>query len=408
MNNIQKIANTCLKCQNARCQTACPIQMPIPKILSYLEQGLEEEAWQEIMKTTNMGFLCGYLCDHGRGCASGCLKGLKGEPVLFYLVEQALSDHYYQDYFQNLPTNTGYRVAIIGGGVCGISAAMSLIKAGIYPTIFEKTDHLGGVVTTSLPSFRYDKTIFNKVIETLLASGVTVKYEMTYGNNLLNQDLKDFDEIIMTYGSEINRTVLPKNLVYQGLELLRDSQKGLSIKNQNILVLGGGNVACDVARTLKRMGNHVTIVYRRDLANSPASHLELQLAKTDGVMFQECLSPVEVITNQNAQVEGLKVEVMHLYNDGSSRLNFAKTGEFQTIPCTMIVEALGSKVDYQYLKASYPKLFNESGYPVANEDLTTIYPHLYIGGDAYTGPASFAKAMLAGKKIAQAIIKKHQ
>lgn len=408
MKNLQTIAESCLKCQNARCQKNCPLGMPIPKIMAELECGNELLAWQIIMNTTNMGYLCGYLCDHGRGCASGCIKGLKGDPVPFYLVEQALSDKYYLDYFKDLPANKGYRVAIIGGGICGISAAMSIIKAGIYPTIFEKTKQLGGVVTTTLPDFRYNKTIFIDIINHLIASGVKVEYDATYGVNLLNDDLVEFDAIIFAYGSGLSRSVLPKNLVMQGLDILQDALKGKVITGQDIIVLGGGNVACDVARTLKRMNNHVSIVYRRNLANSPASSHELKLAKEGGVIFQECLNPVEVITDSNDQVKGLRAEVMALYDDGGSRLNFSPTGEFRELPCTLIVEALGSMVDYKYLRLTYPKLFNESGYPVVKEDFTTVYPNCYIGGDAYTGPATFAKAVLAGKKIAESIIKNLQ
>lgn len=403
------IAKSCLNCKIANCSKQCALKMPISEITNLVKIEKFEEAAELIFTYNPFPFVTGSLCDFNRKCHSSCVLNKSVGPVLFNQIERELGNKFYEKNFYKNYNNDSLKVAIIGGGIAGLSVAIELIHAGIRPTIFEKNDHLGGVITSSLPQFRFNYfEVFKKTLK-FIESNSNIFYEKEFGRNLLIDDLKSFDEVVLAIGSMIPRKVLPQNLVYQAIDLLENEAKREKIVNKTILVIGCGNVAIDIARTMKRQNNDVKIVYRRDISNSPASKNEIEEAMKEQISFNECLSPVEIKENVNSEFKyTLRCEKLELFDDGGSRLNFRSTGIFEEIKGDVIIEALGSIVDYEYLKMVYGTIFDEKGYIKVDDNFETEIRGLYVIGDALTGPKDFNSAISAGLISSKHIIKKNE
>lgn len=401
-NRIQDIVKKCIGCSRPVCVMYCPSKLPISKILKCMQENKEEEAAKILYEHTKFPFVCGSLCDVDEKCFGHCIKNKMNDAVAFHEIEAYLGEKYVDLLWNTLPEPKPYRVAIIGGGICALTIALSLIQVGIYPIVYEKTNQLGGVLTHSLPSFRYDKKIFYDVLNKLNNGILKINYQRIWGKNLFKEELETYDTVVFAYGSELSRSVLATDDVYQALDLLKNAALTTTIQNQDVLVIGGGNVAMDIARTMIRQNNRVFVVYRRNILNAPASKKEIQHALAEGIQFLEYLSPIEVI-KEGSQVVGLRCDKMELFDDGSTRLNFRKTGVEVKIQGNVIIEALGSKTDDAYLKECYPRLFDEKNKIIIDESYHTPYPNLYIGGDALTGPADFSSAVHSGIQIAENI-----
>lgn len=401
---IKQIAQNCLGCKHALCQKQCPFHLPINEILNFVKNNEFEKAADLIFSFNLFPFVTGSLCDVNRKCKGACVLNKNKTPISFNEVETFLGVNYYKKVLYKNDKIKPYRVAIIGGGIGGLSAALTLIHEGIIPDIYEKNDYLGGVITSSLPAFRWKyQEIFDEYL-TFIKENANIHYNSIFGGNLFYNDLESFDAIALAYGASIPRQVLDENVVYQAIDLLENKEKREKINNQKVIVLGCGNVAIDIARTMRRLDNDVEIVYRRNIASSPASILEIKEATDEGVTFKECLSPV-TIKSINGNVINLLCEKMNLVSDGSSRLNFVKTGLYECLSANIIIEALGNNVDYKYLKQKFSTIFNEKGYIDVDEFYQTKQKNLYLIGDAYTGPNDFASAINSGIVASHNIIK---
>ncbi len=404
-NKLLKIVNSCITCKMPNCRKYCMLHLPINDIMKLLQESKEEDAATLLYNHTVFPFVCGNLCDVNRKCYGHCIKNKINEGVKFSLVEAYLGHKYLKKILVSPPFTLNVHPAIIGGGITGLGIAIRLINKGIRPVIFEKTSNLGGVLINALPDFRYDKTDYQKIIK-FVEKNADVYYQKELGNNLFIEDLKDYDDIIITLGSSLPRTSLNDEAVYLAFTLLENKDLREKIKNKKVTVLGGGNVAFDIARTMQKLGNDVTIAYRRNLASAPASINEINDALKEQVKIKECVSPVEVFKKNN-QVWGLKVEQMELYDDGSGRLNFKKTGNYGIIETDIIIEALGSTPDYYYLKKACPSIFDDNGYIIVDDDYQTPVKHLYVGGDFYTGPKDFNTALSSSEIISKALLSKY-
>lgn len=406
VDKIKCIASQCLNCKTPICRENCPLKTNIPLILNYLKNDELDNALALLFQNNNFPVICGTLCNVEKKCNGSCILKKKDMAVDYYKIEEALGAMYYKRVLYKPETINDVKVAIIGGGIAALSAALNFINHGIKPVIFEKTNQLGGVLISSLPKFRFKYwKIIDEYIKFIIENS-EVYYDMEFGKNLIFENLSVYDEIILSYGATIPRTVLPSEYVYQAISLLENKQQRDKIKGKKIIILGGGNVAIDIARSLKRNNNDVTIVYRRNIESAPASLSEILHANEEGIKFKECLSPVEVLHNKN-DVIGLRCEKMELYNDGTTRLNFRKTNIYEELEADVVVEALGSNVDYEYLKSYYPYIFNSNGYVDVNQVFETTKNGLYLIGDVLTGPNDFASAIYGGITSSNNIIKKH-
>lgn len=398
--NIINIASQCLNCKTHPCNSLCTLKMPINKILNFVKQNKIEEAAKLIYSYSCFPFVCGALCDHEKKCEGSCVLSKKQNGVKYHEVEYELGKAYINELYKKKNENTNHKVAIIGGGICGMTVAIRLLQNGITPVVYEKETKIGGILTNALPTFRYNKDLFNQVIN-YLESHIEIKYNQEFGKNLLIEDLNDYDDIVFAYGCYKERSSFKES--YKAISLLKNKELLNSITNKKVVVIGGGNVAMDISRSLIKLGNDVTIAYRRDLANSPASQKEISETLQDGVKVYECVSPLE-INYQNEVITSIKFQKMELYNDGSTRLMFRPLDEYLDIPCDIIVEATGSSGDYSYLQRVYPEIFNSKGWIDTNLSFQTSIAHIYVGGDLNTGPMDFCSAAASGEIIAKSII----
>lgn len=395
---IKEEAKKCLKCKNPLCVKGCPLSNPIPDVLKLIDDDKIDEACTILFGSTNSSIICSRLCDFNRQCAGNCILNKKNDPVLFYQVEEYLSK-YFKDYIK-ICNKINKKVAIIGSGISGLSCAIDLKKKGYDVVIYEQNCRIGGVLTDTMPNFRFDIDLVKEYEKILEILEIKVFFNQEFGKNLKLDDLKDYDAIILAMGTMKPKTTLGESIyLLNPLDVLRDyNDEKLFIKNKNVLIIGGGNVAMDASRAIKRNGNLSTVVYRRDMENAPSSKKEINEAIEDGVKFIECAAPVEMIFENDVLV-GLKVEKMLLEEcSESSRKMFKKTGEFFEISADYIVEAIGLDANYDYLKANIPAFFNEAGWIIDDGYIKYNSQYIMATGDYFIGASTFVKATAQAKK----------
>lgn len=393
---------SCLKCKRPLCSTKCPAGLDIPYILTAYEKGDYEEAVNEILKKHCIPFITGPLCDQEKQCGLGCIKHL----TFMKDLETELGNYFLNnEMFFKVNNNSNLNICIIGSGVAGLSAAYELLKNGCHVTIYEKDDKLGGIINNHLPGFRFDHQKIDTFIDNLINMGLNVKLGNELGKNLFIDDLKDYNKIVIALGTTKYVSTLPKcDNVISAFDILRSFVRGDELSkylNKKVIVLGGGNVAYDVSRSLKRIGADVSIVYRRDIANSPASKKEVEVSIEEGIFINELKAPVELVY-ENKKFVGVKFEKMELVDTGEKRKSIKGTNEFETIECDYVVEALGSKSNYDYLKTILPDIFNEFGY--VKDDYLEYCDNILLCGDYFTGASTFVSASSSGIKIANLIL----
>ena len=394
-NKIPSI-NNCLGCKNASCINKCFVGTNLKEIINLIKQDKIKEAISLQYQVNSIGFICGKLCDHMRGCLGGCNN--KKHPVetcdiCYYLGEERLN----LEISKMKPRNK--KVVIIGGGVAGMVCAERLLEAGFDVSLYEKSNALGGVLNLTMPEFRYDMNVFNKWVDRLLKLGLDLYLNKEVTSLSI---VNEYDYLVVATGANIAKRLYDNSETYDALEILELAKKNeLKFHDLDVLVLGGGNTAYDVARVMKRLGNNVSIAYRRDIKNSPAAVKEVELALSEGVNVLECLAPKEII-NVDGKKE-IQFAKTTLINDGGSRLNFKETSEKVSLQCDIIIEAIGANSNLKFIKDNFPSLINEKGY-VSNIENNNIY----VIGDAYTGASTFANANNTGRLCASKIIDKEK
>ncbi len=395
--NIKKIANNCLNCKKPLCVEACPMHNPIPSILNDIKNDHLDMAKDKLFTSSKVTLVCSKLCDFERSCAGKCILAKKGKGIPFYMVEAYLAKSFCENTF--VKSQNGKKVAIIGAGISGITCAISLAKDGYSVYLFDKNAQIGGVLTESIPSFRFDKSILINYAKLLDDLGVKVYLNKTLGQDFTLDDLNSFKCIIMALGTQGSRSVLNKTaFLIDGISVLKniDSYKATFAKKK-ILVIGGGNVAMDVARTVKRMDAMVHIVYRRDILSAPASKKEITDALNEGIIFDECLAPIKLITENNTNY--LEVEKMQLEeHDTHAKKAIIPTGEFRKMTCDYVIEAVGEYPSYEYLEKAIPTFAQNKETILANGYFKYHEQIIFLTGDYLIGASSFAKASAMANK----------
>lgn len=387
MKEVLRIANKCRSCAKARCQSACPLKQDISLITKLIKDNQIDEAVNILFEHNPFGYVTSYLCNHESQCAGNCVF----KDVDFYEIEKTLSVKYF-DKLISYPTKLeNKKIAIVGGGIAGLTLAHSLLKQGIKPTIFEK-NVLGGVITYAIPEFRFEKSLFFKHLQAIEENACVIYQEITLDNiNILNQ----YDHIFFTIGAEVENRFLEEDGVLSGIDVLKSYHDNtLTISGKKIAVIGLGNTSCDVARTLKKNNNDVFIIYRRDISSSPASFKELSALKAEGIVIKECLNPVSFTNNVLKLQKQMLIPVT-----GSSRKNITPLDEYCTLDFDYVVEALGNKVNDQLLKAilesDYDLLVNKRKEKSGSKYFTINHNNQLISviGDAYYGAWNIANAI---------------
>ena len=417
-------AKRCLNCKNKPCTTACPVSINIPAFIERVANEDMEGAYQIIAKSSSLPAVCGRVCPQERQCESKCVRGIKGESVGIGRLERFVADYHREHCTEapELPAPNGHKVAVIGAGPSGLTAAGDLAKAGYAVTVFEALHLAGGVLVYGIPEFRLPKIIVQKEIDNLKAIGVDIQTNMVIGKVLTIDELFDMGYEAVYIGSgaglprfmnipgESLKGVYSANEYLTRINLMKAYQPGSKTPirhSKKVAVVGGGNVAMDAARSAMRMGaEEVTIVYRRGMEELPARKEEVEHAIEEGIVFNTLTTPVEVLGNEAGEVCGMRCIRMELGEpDASGRRSPVpvENSDFVLDVDTMIM-AIGTSPNPLIRKTTPGLETNKRGCIVTDgEGGLTSREAVYAGGDAVTGAATVILAMGAGKAAAKAI-----
>ncbi len=417
-------AKRCLKCKNPPCVGGCPVNINIPEFISHVAEGDFEGAYEVISRSSSLPAVCGRVCPQENQCEGRCTRGLKGEPVAIGRLERFVAD-YHNENAKTAPVKpvlNGHKVAVIGSGPAGLTCAGDLAKLGYEVTVFEALHLAGGVLVYGIPEFRLPKAIVQKEVENLKSLGVTVLTNMVIGRVLSLEELKSeygFEAIFIGSGAG-----LPKFLgipgenakgVFSANEYLTRSNLMKAylpesptpiMRAKNVAIVGGGNVAMDAARTAKRLGaENVYIVYRRGREELPARHEEVEHAEEEQIIFKLLVNPVEILTDDEDNVVGMRCVEMELgAPDASGRrrpVEKANSEFIMDVDC--VIMSLGTSPNPLLKKTTEGLLTKSRGEIIADEQGKTSLEGVFAGGDAVTGAATVILAMGAGKIAAKSI-----
>ena len=417
-------ASRCLNCKNPRCVGACPVSVKIPQFISEVAAGNFTRAAEIIAEDSSLPAVCGRVCPQETQCEGSCILGIKGEPVAIGKLERFVADWSRENGGVNpvvAPAN-GHKVAVIGSGPAGLACASDLAKLGYEVTVFEALHRPGGVLEYGIPEFRLPK---DKVVASEIASvkalGVKIETNVIAGRTVTIDSLLDeegFAAVFVGSGAGLPRFMnIPGehyNGVFSANEFLTRNNLMKAYRSdydtpihagRKVVVVGGGNVAMDAARTALRLGAETTIVYRRTEKELPARAEEVHHAKEEGIQFAMLTNPVEVIGDEKGWVKAVKCIRMELGEpDESGRRSPVEVpgSEFE-IETDTVIMSLGTSPNPLIAKTTAGLETNRRGCLVADENGATTRPGVFAGGDAVTGAATVILAMGAGRKAAAAI-----
>ena len=411
---IQEKSEYCLNCKAKPCsQKGCPLNNNIPDFIKEIKEKNYEKAYEILSETTVLEPICGRICPHKKQCEGSCVRGIKGEPVSIGDMEAFVGDYAIENGL-NIKKDVedmylNKKVAIVGGGPSGLTTAAFLARKGVNVTIFERKSFLGGLLVYGIPEFRLSRDIVKNTINKILELGIEVKYNKQLGKNLKLKDLEDeYDYIYLAFGANVSSKmgIDGENLigVFGGNELLENKNHPNYI-GKTVIVNGGGNVAIDVARTVKRKGaKDVIIVYRRSEEQMPAEEKEVKEAKEEGIKIWFQNNIVKI--NGKDKVESVElIKTKLVQKEGDTRLSPVNIENSNyVVQADYVIMALGSKTE-EFIKNLGLKLTNRN-YVDVNENFETSNKKIYAGGDLIGGKGTVAYAARNGRDVANIILKK--
>ena len=413
-NNINELAEYCLNCKVKPCQTGCPLGNDIPEFIKNIREQNFEEAYKILSKTTVLESICGRICPHMSQCMGKCVRGIKSNPVSIgnleaFVGDKALENNYKMDDVSI--SKNGKKVAVIGSGPAGLTCSAFLARRGFEVTIFEKRDKLGGLLRYGIPEFRLSKDILDRAINKILELGIKVELNKELGTDILLEDLtQKYDYVFVSIGANIpwKMGIEGEKLdgVYGGNTLLEYNLHP-KYENKNVAIIGGGNVAMDCARTIKKLGaNKVTVIYRRAEEQMPAERKEIEDAKKEGIEFLFQTNIIKVIgENKVNKIECIKTELIQ--KTGETRLSPVniENSNFE-LDMDYVVMAIGSMPEEKIIN-SLGLECDKKGYIKVDENNETSMKNVFAGGDVSGAKATVAWAARTGRNVAEYISSKN-
>ena len=418
-------AARCINCKNAMCMKGCPVSIDIPGFIAQVKEGNFEEAYQIISKSSALPAVCGRVCPQETQCEGKCIRGIKGEPVAIGKLERFVADWAREHGIKPAKAEkmNGHKVAVIGSGPAGLTCAGDLAKMGYDVTIFEALHEAGGVLIYGIPEFRLPK---NKVVaaevENVKSLGVKIETNVVIGKSVTIDELMEkegFEAVFIGSGAGLPKFmgipgeqamgVFSANEFLTRNNLMKAFLEGYDtpIKcGKKVIVVGGGNVAMDAARTAKRLGAEVHIVYRRSEEELPARVEEVHHAKEEGIIFDLLQNPVELLVDEEGCVKGARIIKMELGEpDASGRRRPVEIpGSEYEIEADVVIMSLGTSPNPLISSTTKGLDVNKWQCIVADEaNGATSKEGVFAGGDAVTGAATVILAMGAGKAAANGI-----
>ena len=401
---IKKLADFCVSCVTKPCQLGCPLNNDTTGFIKAVKNDNYEEAFKILSNTTVMPAICGKICPHEKQCQGSCVKRVSYEAVRIGDIESFIGDLAIENDWKFLKKDKkNKKVLVVGSGPAGLTCAAFLAKEGYQVTLYEKHDYLGGLLYHGIPAFRLNKDLVKKAIDKILDLGIEVHTNMTLGKDFNLDEVKDkYDAIFLGIGANVSEMMkIPgEDLtgVYGGNELLEKAIHP-DYTDKKVFVIGGGNVAMDVARTVKRLGaKEVTILYRRDEADMPAEKVEIKETVLDDVKFLYKTKLVKILGEDKVQkIECIKTklndEEKYVDVDGS---NFILDADY-------VMMAIGSKADDDVLDTLGLER-KENGYLSTNDNDQTSDEKIFAAGDLTGTKSTVAWACRKGRDAAYSIM----
>ena len=415
-------AQRCLQCKHRPCVGGCPVGIDIPGFIGCLARGMDDEAYRVLKKYTALPAVCGRVCPQEKQCEQRCVRRIKGESVAIGHLERYAADTYQahnRPPKSDIPWN-GHRVAVVGAGPSGLSAAGELARLGYRVKVFEALHAPGGVLTYGIPEFRLPKAVVRREVEELEALGVEIACNIVIGRTITVDELfeEGFEAVYVGSGAGLPRFmgisgeglngVLSANEYLTRVNLMgawREDAATPVLRGRRVAVVGGGNVAMDAARSALRLGaESVSVVYRRGMEELPARLEEVHHALEEGISFNTLCAPIAILGDKG-WVRGLRCLKMELGEpDASGRRSPVEVpGSEFDIPVDTVIMAIGTDPNPLLPRNTKGLETDSRGRIVADQNGLTRRGRVWAGGDAVTGAATVILAMGAGKAAARDI-----
>ncbi len=404
--HIQNGRCTCAYSQPVPCVSLCPAHVDIPGYIALVSEGRYGDAIRLIRKDNPFPTTCGFICEHP--CEARCRRNMMDDSVNICGLKRVAADFAGEVDPPERAPSTGKRIAILGGGPGGLSAAYYLQLMGHQAVIYEMFPKLGGMLRYGIPNYRLPKDRLDQDIQAVLKTGVEVRHGLKIGRDITIQQLREeYDAVLITIGASTDKKLGLEGEDAEGVlsavQFLRDvgSSKIMDLTGKEVAVIGGGNVSMDAVRTAKRLGaKKVSIVYRRRTADMTALPDEIEGAVAEGIELQTLKAPASLDIDDKNQIRGIYVTPQMVSSIKNGRAGIRPTGEPDVyIPCDILVVAIGQNIETRH--------FEEAGIPVERGKIVTRstgafehMPGVFAGGDCASGPASVIKAIAAAKVVA--------
>ncbi len=404
--HIQNNRCTCTYNQPVSCVSLCPAHVDIPGYIALVGEGRYQDAIRLIRKDNPFPTTCGFICEHP--CEARCRRNMVDDSVNIRGLKRVAADFAGEVDPPACAPSTGKRVAVLGGGPGGLSAAYYLQLMGHQVTVYEMLPELGGMLRYGIPNYRLPKNRLDEDIRSILKTGVEVKHGLKIGQDITIHELREqYDAVLITIGASTDKKLGLEGEDAEGVlsavQFLRNVGKHeiMDLTGKEVAVIGGGNVSMDAVRTAKRLGaKKVSIVYRRRMSDMTALRGEIDGAVAEGIELQTLKAPASIVVDDKNHVKGLYVTPQMVSSIRDGRASIRPTGEENLyIPCDVLIKAIGQNIETRH--------FEEAGIPVARGRIVTKrsgtfanMPGVFAGGDCASGPASVISAIAAAKVVA--------